>query len=132
MTIQVLPTKTLKGLALNYAIIMVYHPDYKWGVDFGEHAHSKQLVIPKLPEPERYSPYASDTWVGKLIQDHQVCVDYGDGSFTGEKSVEAHVAGDGPLLRSDEITGPDLVTAVLRAIVVHKFGNHINIPEELT
>lgn len=62
---------------------------------------------------------------GPLVEMHQICLDAGDGSYTGEKTWEAHFARNAPVLAAEEITGPTPQVAICRAIVRAAFGDEV-------
>jgi uncharacterized protein DUF2591 len=58
---------------------------------------------------------------GPIIERENICLNRGDGSYTGDKKWEAHI-GD-TSLRAKEITGPTALIAAMRCFVASKYGD---------
>ena len=66
------------------------------------------------------------TQCGPLIAKYKVCLDAGDGSFTGNKTWEAHLAENAPVHANEEVTGSTPLQAICRAVVRAAFGDEVD------
>lgn len=117
-------TSTLTGADLNRAVAMalghevvrvpgVCSPPWSMIVE------GRPVGIPD------YAGNISAAW--PLITANFICLDAGDGSFKGDKTWEAHLACDAPMMASEEITASDPLVAAMRALVRHVLGDDINL-----
>lgn len=57
-----------KNAALCYAVCMIEMPGLVWGETIGLHAHSTQIIVPPLKEPDCYSPYMGGDLALRLLE----------------------------------------------------------------
>ena len=119
-------TAELTGVALEYCVIRLEHPQFIWGEDFGIHYASNQIVIPSWKEPECYSPYSGWAKCGPIIEREKIDLSWDvelahkDGRWRAEIDVMYESEGQTPLI------------AAMRCYVASKLGDDVTVPEELT
>lgn len=116
----------LPDIALCYVICLLEMPNLKWGETVSIHHASRQIVVPELPEFDCYSPFLSWKMFGPIIEREEIgFAKYGD-SVKGEWKA---VIGATP--RGTPYYGKSPLISALRCYVASKFGDTIEIPEEL-
>ena len=130
-------TNELDGLALDYAVAMCEYPHLVYGDTIGLYWASHQIVIPEFKEPECYYHPSSDWSVGGAIIERE------DISFRKyhRPDVEAHgtyyamiCRESGSMIRwhkNRSYTGKTALIAAMRCYVTSKFGDEVEIPDEI-
>ena len=114
----------LSGLALCYAVCMIEMPHLVWKSTIGIHAHSHQIIVPELKEPDCYSPYTDWAMCGPIIERENI---EHSGSVGNPKHAQIYQGG----YKWVDAYGPTFLIAAMRCYVASKFGDTIEIPEEL-
>jgi hypothetical protein len=121
-------TSELIGAALDWAVAKCKYPELVWGSSIGIHHASHQIVIPHLPEPQCYwNPSTNWAQGGPIIEREEINVDV---SETGTAPETKWVA---TITKGNEawVHGPTPLIAAMRCYVASKFGDTVDVPEEL-
>ena len=127
-------TAELTGVALEYCVIRLEHPQFIWGEDFGIHYASNQIVIPSWKEPECYSPYSGWAKCGPIIEREGISVHKNlGGSWRGTiRHTEPHPLVPHPVLAGwTHQHGQTPLIAAMRCYVASKLGDEVKVPDEL-
>ena len=122
-------TSELSDMALCYTLCMIERPDLTWGETIGIHHASRQIVVPSMPSPQRYSPYMNWASFGPII-------DKLEGfhlkiwlESKPDTKCEAHIHN----YEGDWIAfGPTPLIAAMRTFVASRLGDEVDVPEALT
>lgn len=117
----------LTGIPLCYAVCMLEKPHLVWKSTIGIHAHSHQIIIPELKEPDCYSPYTDWAMCGPVIEREEISLEFNRAGF-----MSPWIAYKLGLPDEDNPQGGSTpLIAAMRCFVASKFGDTVEIPEEL-
>lgn len=123
-------TNDLTGTALDWVVAKCEYPNLVWGETIGIHHASHQIVIPEFDEPDCYYNPSTD-WAqgGLIIERERIRLD----TSWVDDCDEAH---NSWTARIDTVggwwAGETPLVAAMRCYVASKFGEELDIPEELT
>lgn len=128
-------TSELSGMALCYAVCMIEMPHLVWNKTIGIHHASDQIVVPELPEPKCYSPFTGWAMFGPIIERERITISALFAQINPpipdfDKNEWGAYIPYGTTERGMGV-GPTPLIAAMRAFVTKKFGDEIEIPEEL-
>lgn len=118
----------LPDIALCYVICLLEMPNLKWGETVSIHHASRQIVVPELPEFDCYSPFLSWKMFGPIIEREQLQLQTSQGEWVASTPRAVEIGGSRKYCFS---AGPSPLIAAMRCYVASKFGDTIEIPEEL-
>lgn len=121
-------TSELTGNALSYTLCMIEMPHLVWGKSIGIHAHSNQIVVPELKEPQCYSPFMDWAQGGLIMEREKILVGYDHDTDTC--AAEMYI--DDELEMMAWGNGETYLIAAMRCFVASKLGDEVEIPKELT
>lgn len=129
-------TSDLSFNQLCYAANIIKNPSLVWGTDIGYHWASYQVTIPKLKEPECYSPLMGGDLLVDLIEKEGFEIEclrptnraHADISMRGSWTAK-HISES--TVKKAPAKGQSMAEAVIRAYVFKYLGDSVEIPEEL-
>lgn len=114
-------TSELKHNALSFLISMIEMPHLVWGETIGIHNASNQIVVPELPEPDCYSPFANWAMFGPIIEREKI-------SLASPSPINSEWTALLWLNKTKQ-DGPTPLIAAMRCFVASKLGDEVEIPE---
>lgn len=121
-------TSELIGPALDWAVAKAEGERVLKHITFN-HESTHPLVIGGV---QVYAPSITPSLGLEIIERELICLDAGDGSYPEPQRWSAWLARNAPVLHaSEECTGPTALIAAMRAYVLHKLGDEVEVPDEL-
>ena len=121
-------TNQLTGTALDWAVAKCKYPELVWGSSIGIHHASHQIVIPHLPEPQCYWNPTTD-WAqgGPIIEIMGMGI-----TRTNKTNEEPWAACVAQYPSADiYLHGATPLVAAMRCYVAYRWGDEVDVPEEL-
>lgn len=128
-------THDLTTKQMSFLVSMIEMPHLVWGDTIGIHAHSSQIIVPELNEPDCYTPYMGWDMFGDIVEREGIDIycnvptnrKHKDVAWRGSWAAQYHRCG----IESERYYGNTAIIAAVKCFIAHKLGENIELPDEL-